>query len=135
MKRLLPLLLLTFSLKAATVSATITYAFPSGSVACSTSITTNCLVNFEVGTLNGTTFTPVPSAVAPLPPTLTGTVTLPAISFLFNGQYGNIQFAAVVIVKDWQGNNLPSAPFAPSTAVASVLPVSPTGLAVSATNP
>jgi hypothetical protein len=99
-------------------------------VACSATVTTNCMQYFQVGTLAGSTFTAY--AQVPLPATLSGSVTLPPASFAFSGVYGAIQFAAVVAAKDFQGNNITSVPFAPPTAVASVLPGPPAALTVSA---
>jgi hypothetical protein len=129
MKNLLLTLLLAGAARAATITATISYVFTTA-VACSATVTANCMQYFEVGTLSGATFTSY--AQVALPATLSGSVTLPPASFPFNGVYGAVQFAAVVMAKDLNGNNLPSVPFAPATAVVSVLPSPPSGLTVSA---
>ena len=128
-KKLLLILLMAGLMRAATMTATISYVFTTA-VACGATVTTNCMQYFEVGTLVGTTFTSY--AQVPLPATLSGSVTLPPASFPFNGVYGAVQFAAIAMAKDLNGNNLPSVPFSPPTAVVSVLPSPPSALTVSA---
>jgi hypothetical protein len=130
MKRLWLVLLMAGLGRAATITANITYTFTTA-VACSSTVTVNCMSNFQVGILNGSTFTAF-SPVVPLPATLVGTVTLPPANFTLNGMYGTIQLAVVAVGKDWQGNNITSVPFAPATAVVTVSLPPATGLTVSA---
>ena len=138
MNRILLLLLLSVAAHAANMTATITYTFTSA-VACNATatppVTTNCMVNFQMGTMVGTVFNSLgPAATAPLPANMQGTVTLPPVTFPFNGQYGVFQFAAVVVAKDNQGNNITSLPFAPATALVTALPGQVGGLGVTAVN-
>jgi hypothetical protein len=128
MKKLLLLALLSVSLRAATISGTITYTFASAT-ACSATVNTNCMVGFSVGYMAGATFTPV-SQVA-LPATLSGTVAVPVPAFQFNGVYGaSIQFGVAVIVHDLNGNSWTTPPFLASS-TSTVPPASATGLTLS----
>jgi hypothetical protein len=125
------ILILAGAARAATVSGTITYLFTT-SVACSATVTTNCLTGFSVGYMAGATFAPLLPVA--LPATLTGTATIP-YTMAFNGVYGPSQIAVAVLYHDSQGNNLTSVPFSPSTANVVAQPNPATGLTAVASNP
>jgi hypothetical protein len=72
--------------RAATISVTFGYTFEAGNAACSTTVTTNCMNHFEVGTLSAAgVFTTLASIALPAAPT--GTVSGIAGSFAQTGAY------------------------------------------------
>ena len=132
MKRLLLALLACAAAPAATITFNISYNFTTA-VACSATVTTNCMVNFQVGYINAAGAF-VSLGTAPLPPTLSGTVALPAVSVKMEGVYGTFQFASLVAAQDQNGKAILSPPFLAAGSV-NVLPDPPTAMTVTATNP
>lgn len=133
MKRLLLLILLCGPCCAATITGSIGYNF-AGTVPCTATLTTNCVVSFSVGYMNGAAFVPVGPVALPATPSGPMTITIPAIAF--NGVYGaTIQLAATVIYHDWQGNTATSPTFFLAAGTISALPPSLTGFTPNVTNP
>jgi len=128
-KILFALLFAAAAARAASITGTLQYNFTS-TVACSSTVTANCAVSFEVGWMNGAVFVPIGSVPLPAAPAGAMTVTIPAVAF--NGVFGAaIQLAAGVNALDWQGHALAPLTFflAPGTSAAGPAPV--TGFAPS----
>ena len=120
-------LFLAAGLRAATVTAVLSYNF-TGSVVCSSTVTTNCLTGFQAGTYIGSAFVSMVNIALPTNPT--GTVTGMSGSFPLVGVYGAIPIAAIVNGKDLNGNPISSNPQQAEASV-TVLPSAP-GISVSA---
>lgn len=113
------------------ITATITYNFTSA-VACSATVSTNCMTGFGIGTVANGAFSLL--ATAPLPSTMNGTITLPPVVFSYTGVYGSIQFCAVAAVKDLNGSNLNGVPYCPPTGIVVITPGQPTAFTATGGN-